>query len=496
MKLFPWRIILNAITIAAFLAVVAPGCGGGSDSDDSDDKQPVGDAVLGVEGNIGTTLDGTDVNADYTGGTATAQSVHKINPEEGGYACITSLSVTTEKADGSCLLEMEFMPWGGDGLRLTSASFYARRAVADGGAECEGWATGDSGEEVWDYQSGQATVSFAPVAPPDAGEDLVVLQDRNIKPKGVITLRNKSQTTDLDLSTISFTGSVESIGSTDVSCGLATGSDLCPKNVTYGGAVGQYIRRDVTLYSCETDQAYDLGELCGNKAIWLVAYDHWVADGDFGGQEVIEGHSTTFNKYKGDGLAAVFVVGSGSEKVVVETSPGNFEASGPAPTMADCETIKNLYGLEDEVIMLYDREKETTSSTTKLVDSSSTPRMLVANQDAEIIAVLPSDTMGLDTLILEAAIEQALGGGGAVAPPDSCTLNPFQCEANTTCWPVDSTYGQWDCLPSGTGAFGDVCDNQPGAATCADEMFCLKFADEDAYCSTYCDDAKMTLTGK
>ena len=162
-----------------------------------------------------------------------------------------------------------------------------------------------------------ATVKVSPVGPPDAGAESVVLKDRTISPKGEITLRNKSESITLDVSTLSFSGSVKSIGSTNVSCGAATGADICPEGVTYGGAVGQHIRRGQNIYTCDGDQTYDLGELCGNKAIWLISYDHWVADGNFNGKDVLEAHSTIFNKYRDEGLAAVFVVKSGSQEVVV-----------------------------------------------------------------------------------------------------------------------------------------------------------------------------------
>ncbi len=357
-----------------------------------------------VTGTLSTTVDGTQVDIDYAGGKVVAEIVHKLNPEATGYGCITSLYLSLSKADGSCPLELTFQPGAGDGLALSEASFFAAKAATP----CEGFPGSDKGVKVeWTLAGGDASVLIAPVQPGEANKTSATLKAQDLKPKGTIKLKNGGKQFELDLSSFRIKGDLKSTGSTQVSCGTAIGEEICPKGVTYGNKVGDYVRQPLGAYRCDDDSPYNPAELCGSPAQLIVAYQHWVTENDnWGGKDVITALATTIANYKDIGV--VFVVLTGKQKVVVKNAEGKFEASGPAPTKADCDAIKAEYKLPDSVVMVYDKDKSLTSTDKQPVGAGFTPAIAAASSEGKIVAVLPDSEGKMDQGKLDAAIQQAI----------------------------------------------------------------------------------------
>ena len=357
----------SALLCSSLLLMSLPlaGCGG-----DEGDGGSGGDAPkLAPTGSFTATIDGTAHTVDYTGGKVVAEVVHKLADDANGYGCVTTLFVSVQKADGTCPLEMTFQPGAGDGLQLKDATFYASKGIKQGGVvistvECAGFPGADKGGEVaWKLSGGDGMVLVAPVPPGEANKKLAVIANQTLQPKGKVKLKNGGKMFELDLSSVTIKGDIDSTGSTQVSCGTAVGEGLCPKGVNYGNKIGDHLPRPMGGVRCDDDSPFDPGELCGSPATVLVSYQHWVTKEDnWGGKEVIGALAKTLSNY--EGVRMIFVVLTGKEKVVVEDPPdsGKFAANGPAPTKADCEEIKKLYGLGDDVIMIYDKDKTLTST--------------------------------------------------------------------------------------------------------------------------------------
>jgi hypothetical protein len=56
----------------------------------------------------------------------------------------------------------------------------------------------------------------------------------------------------------------------------------------------------------------------------------------------------------------------------------------------------------------------------------------------------------------------------------------------TTCWAQD-TSPTFACLKSGTGQYGDACQNLIGQATCGDGLMCLQTTNAGGKCVHYCE---------
>lgn len=392
-------------------ALVFPGCG----SEEPSDSGKSGDSAAATTGTFSANVDGSDVSIDYAGGKLTAELVHKINEDKTGYGCITSAFFSMAKADGSCALELTFQPGAGDGLALSEAKFYAAKGEKQGGVViktlvCDGFPGADKGGEVvWTLAGGDSNVQLAPVKPGESSKTSATLKDQDLQLSGKIKLKKGGKLFELDLSKLSIKGDLTSVGSTQVSCGTAVGEKICPKGVTYGNKVGDYIRRPLGAVRCSDDSPYDPGELCGSAAQVVVAYQHWVTQkDDWGGKDVIDNLHKSIAAKKDVGV--VFVVLSGKEKVVVENPPdsGKYEASGPAATQADCETVRKLYNLPDSVVMVYDKDKSLTSTDKQPVGAGYTPAIAVATAAGKIVALLPDSTGKMDQGMLDKAIQDAI----------------------------------------------------------------------------------------
>ncbi|MCO4760242.1 MAG: hypothetical protein KC502_01985 [Myxococcales bacterium] len=394
------RFLLILSCIAAFA------CG----SDETGETTPTG---AKLSGSFSASVDGSDVTVDYAGGKLVAELVHKINTSEKGYGCITSVFLSVAKADGSCALELTYQPGAGDGLALSKASFFAVGGDKQGGIlinpiKCAGFPGAEGNSEVeWTLAGGDSNLSVKPVKPGEANKKSASLADQDLKLSGKIKLKKGGKLFELDLSSIRIQGTLTSVGSTQVSCGTAKGVEVCPKGVTYGNKVGTYVRRPLGAYHCTDDSIYDPGELCGSPAQVLVAYQHWVTEKDnYGGKDVLGGLGKTVTNTKD--LGVIFVVLTGKQKVVVKNAEGKFEASGPAPTQADCAEIKKLYNLPDSVVMLYDKDKALTSTEKMPVGAGFTPGIAVASSTGKIVQLLPDSAGKMDQGMLDAAIQAAV----------------------------------------------------------------------------------------
>ena len=387
------------------LALCLPGCG----AEEPGTAASATAASAKATGVFSASVDGKDVSIDYANGKLVTEIVHKINPDATGYGCVTTVFLSLAKADGSCALELTFQPGAGDGLALSSASFFASKGTKQGGVVidtlvCDGFPGADKGGEVvWKLGGGDSNLLIAPVQPGESSKVLATLKAQDLKLNRKIKLKNGGKLFEVDLGKLRVQGDLKSTGSTQVSCGSVTGSAVCPKGVTYGNKVGEYVRQPLGAYRCDDDSLYDTSELCGSSAQIVVAYQHWVTLKDnWGGKDVIAGLGKTVDNHKD--LGVVFVVLSGKEKIVVETSPGKFEAKGPAPTQAECLEIKQLYNIPDSVVMVYNKDKSLVNTGNQPVGVNFTPAVAVAAGDGKILSLLP----GADGKLEQAAFDKAV----------------------------------------------------------------------------------------
>jgi hypothetical protein len=66
-----------------------------------------------------------------------------------------------------------------------------------------------------------------------------------------------------------------------------------------------------------------------------------------------------------------------------------------------------------------------------------------------------------------------------------CNEDPWECAAGQTCWPKDES--TFECLNSGSGTAGSVCQDSVGIATCGDGLACLQTSEASGRCAQYCD---------
>ncbi len=398
----------------ALLTATTIGCG--SEGEDAPTT-----TAPSAKGGFAVTIDGQSFSIDYAVGKTTVDLVHKLNSDAKGYGCITSLRIRMSRDDDTCPLTLRYEPKGGE-LQLVEASFAAIEPIEQAGAiigsrSCAGFPGIEGGGTiVYKLAGGTGTLSTPPLGPGEANQEHATLEGRTLAPKGTIQLHYKGKLFDLDTSAIQVSGDLVSTGSTTVSCGTAVGTDLCPQGVSYGADLGEYVRRPGAAYACTDAGAYDLGEFCG-KPLMLFAYQHWVAnparnpDGHekFSGKAILEGMAGLVDKYGSD-IAFAIVVLSGSQKVVVENpaEPGKYQASGPAPTQADCDAIRTAYGIPEDVVMLYDQDMVLNGTDKRLVGVNFTPSMLTADSQGKIVALLPGADGKMELAAVEAAIEAAI----------------------------------------------------------------------------------------
>ena len=295
MNIWQW----TALCAITFLVGAAAGCGGGT-ATTTGGKLGGGDgSSAGVDGGgggtvsangfliagqLGATVNGQQVSIDYAGGQATAQMVHKKLDKPGAVTCFTSVEMTLAKADGSCMLVLQFGVGIASEKELVKAEFHAVKALKQAGAviettPCLDWpgAKDAKGEIVYSLTSGEGVMNVGALKGDDTAKADVLLKGKVLKPQGKVKLKSKGQMIDLDLGSISVTGDVKSTGSAIASCGTATGMNLCPKNVgdKESNDVGSYMKRKPGLVDCNTEEEVDFGEFCGNDAVWVTVYRGW-----------------------------------------------------------------------------------------------------------------------------------------------------------------------------------------------------------------------------
>lgn len=244
--------------------------------------------------------------------------------------------------------------------------------------------------------------------------------------------------------------------------------------VTLGNAVGQHLKRPGSLYDCATGDAYNLDEHCGSDAIWLTMYRRWtevacggcaaaeqcvkkftsessyqaecraksaacgacsdakktacvkdtagkdaceepVVDGeDMTIKAVIEEYKTIYEGLQGSNIAALFVVAEGTArargKCTEENGSRTCDGSGPAATQADCEAVKSKYGLPDDVVLLFDKNKKYWASGEWLGPEFYSNGMLVMSGQTEITGVFPEPgaSSQVSAEAVKAAIQKAV----------------------------------------------------------------------------------------
>ncbi len=216
---------LNLAAIAA--CCLATGCVAGTSADGS--SGVTANQPMKITGALLTNIDSKDINIDYTGQGATVTMVHRINKDSSGLACVPEVNLDFALADKSCELQLGFKAGlEGEGLKLSSATFAARKGVyqsQDGSnvlidtLPCSAWTTEPAkGEVLYQYDSGDATLPFSPLKQPQAGEAKANLTALFLQPQGTVKMKFKGRAFSLDLSKLSFKGNATSTGSDSVSC--------------------------------------------------------------------------------------------------------------------------------------------------------------------------------------------------------------------------------------------------------------------------------------
>ncbi len=301
-----------------------------------------------------TTWAGKPVSVDYTGKTATAVVVHRLNTT--GPACITQLDIRVAEADGSCELDLQWRP-GQGALALQSAAFHAVGTTTQDGVVidtkvCAGWPETSTKTLTYTGSSPDATLSMKPLAQPEAGQAAPTLSV-NWAMTGSVTLKAGGKQFPLDLSKLSFAGDVSSQGRTDVSCGQVgpvSGVDQCPASVKYGPGIGQYLQRGTILHACADDSEVDLGELCGHAAIAVIDWREWTAVQNGQNKSAFEDFAQIYNQFKDADVGAAFIVVEGTKK----TADGGPLKKENAPTAAECQHFVRRMNLPAKVLVLYD----------------------------------------------------------------------------------------------------------------------------------------------
>ncbi len=382
-----WRLV--ALSAAVLVSLAA--CG----TDDSEgDATPAAPKMI-AQGALTTTVDGSAVQIDYSNRTAALTIVHKLGSGADAPACVTSIDISVALEGDTCQLELTFLPAGVGKLNLADARFHAVVGVKDSDGAviatkaCPGWpAEKGSGEVIYELMKSDASLAVAPVPAGQGHLEKAKLDGLVLAPQGTVQLKQGGRLFSFDLAALTFSGDATSTGRTDVQCGKPTGQSQCATAGEPGVIAGKILKRDPKPQSCATSSDYDLGELCGASAIWLTGYHHWVVSAaQPKGPTFLLAHRAIYEKYKGQGLRAAFLVMAGTEKVIVGDPP---QASGPSPTAEECLEIQTFYDLHEDVVMIYDKAKGLTSSDTTLNGTGATPFMVFARADGTIVATLPS----------------------------------------------------------------------------------------------------------
>ncbi len=232
------------------------GGGGDGGTGGNVDKAGTFAADLDVKGGITAEIDGKKWTVDYTDPTLNdgmkiaAGLTHRL--AKTGKTCVPAITLTVERKNTSCKLELEFKADFFGELKVADARFHAKAALLnDEGVpletyDCDGWTKEPKkGQVIYEMVGGDAGVDIGgPLDQPHASAAEAKIPSMTIKPKGTIVMRYKGREFDLALDTISFEGAVVSKGGADVSCAQEHQplpdillEDFNPKSPTFGQKV-------------------------------------------------------------------------------------------------------------------------------------------------------------------------------------------------------------------------------------------------------------------
>lgn len=352
-------------------------------------------AKLLVSGSFAVNVDGAVQTVSYVDVVAEVKAVHKIASDAKSYACIAQLDLAIEKPDGSCRLELSFAPTA-EGLRVTSGQFHVVRGVMAGGTVVKtmpcgtGWPEAGSKPLVYTVLEGQGGISLDPLPPGKGHLATVRMGSLSLSLTGTALFKKGFATKiPVDLAAIKLKGELESKGDAKASCGAATyptGVSYCAKagSVPEGSTANTAIRRSVKLWTCDGEQSFDLGELCGNEVIWIIDWRDW------SGSKLLTQVRQVLELLPNRQIGVAVVVAEGKTKIVEkDPSTGATTANGPAPTAAECVAIGKAADLPAAVALVFDKEKQLITQEKELVDVKYVPRMLFAKPNGAIVSVLP-----------------------------------------------------------------------------------------------------------
>ena len=353
------------------------------------------EAKLVVKGKLALTVDSSPVEIDYNGLPVSISVAHKTNPDPKGYGCVTKLNLAIEKADGSCRLELNYLP-SASGLRIAAGRFFAAKAITADGVTlktvpCIGWpgAATATKEVSFEVLAGEAGISFGPLGPGKANLAKARLDNQKLTFTGALTWKKLATKVTVALQSLTLEGSVESIGDPNAACGGAvgkTGTSECSKQGKPGETVGDIFRRDGNLFACDTETVLDLGELCGSDVIWIIDWRDWTKS------TLLTMVAQVRDAYKKNTIGIAVVVTEGMAKVPVCDPPEgktNCKPTGPAPTAADCLAIAARDNVPKDALLLFDKNRELHFTGKKLTASTYVPAMLFAKPDGTIVKILP-----------------------------------------------------------------------------------------------------------
>ncbi len=377
------------LAVWALGALVATGCA----TEAAEPAKPA--AKLLISGTFTIDVEGAVQTVSYADVLAEVHAVHKTAADAKSYACIAQLDVAMEKPDGSCRLELSFAP-SSEGLRVTGGQFHVVRGITAGGAVVKtvpcgsGWPEASTKPLVYSVLEGQGGINLDPL-PPGKGQLAVArLSDLNLSLTGKALFKKGFATKiAVDLSAIKLKGELDSTGDPKASCGAATfptGVSYCAKAGAppEGSTPGTALRRTVKLLTCQGEEPFDLGELCGNEAIWVIDWRDW------SGSKLLTQIPQVLDLLPKRQIGIAVVVAEGKTKIVdKDPATGATTADGPAPTAAECQEIAKQAGLPPSVILLFDKDKQLIMQDKELVSAAFVPRMLFAKPDGKIVSVLP-----------------------------------------------------------------------------------------------------------
>lgn len=400
---------MHRLPVVLILALAAGACG----SDKAPAAAAPAEAKLVAKGKLASTLDGAPVTLDYDGIAAQITMSHRLNSDPKGYGCVAKLSLVLEKKDGACRLELAFAP-SPNGPKLSSGKFYAAKTLDSGGqtvglTKCDGWPGADKAtkELAYDVLAGDLGLNMAPLGPGKANQKIAHLTGLKLTFSGDLVLKKLATKVTFPLKSFTLEGSVDSIGDAAADCGGLsgqTGAKQCSTSGKPGDSVGDIFRRENKTYLCDSEADYDLGELCGNDAIWIIDWRDWAQS------QLLTQIGQVRDSFKGKNIGVAVVVVEGKNKVAVEDPPGSgtYKPNGPAPTAAECTAIASNAGVPKDVVMLFDKDKQMTYQGKQITSAKYVPSMLFCKPDGTIVKVLPDGSTTPSVSDLQAAIQQVL----------------------------------------------------------------------------------------